>query len=85
LIVPTAARKPGVIGESVGAIGTALAQQRLRSILVYLNKPALRQPEAFIEAKDVLFDTNGNVGRASLGFIKEWMAAYTARLKLHAA
>ena len=40
-----------VIGASVGAIGTALAQQHLRNILAYLDVPTLGQPEAFIHAK----------------------------------
>lgn len=75
----------GVIGVSVGAIGTSLAQQHLRNILAYLDVPTLGQPEAFIQAKDDLFDANGNVGPASLDFMKAWMAAYTAWVKLHAA
>ena len=33
----------GVIGASVGAIGTALSQQHLRNILAYLNAPTLGQ------------------------------------------
>ncbi len=78
------ADKPaGVIGVSVGAIGTSLAQQHLRNILAYLNVPTLGQPEAFIQAKDDLFDTDGNVGPASLKFIQEWMTAYTAWVRLH--
>ncbi len=80
-----AGKPAGVIGVSVGAIGTALAQQHLRNILAYLNMPTLGQPEAFIHAKDDLFDADGNIGPASLGFIKEWMSAYTAWVKLHAA
>jgi chromate reductase len=78
------AHKPaGVIGVSVGAIGTSLAQQHLRNILAYLDVPTLGQPEAFIQAKDDLFDAGGDIGPASLEFIKKWMAAYTAWVKLH--
>src|SRR5690606_524371 len=44
------AGKPvGVIGASIGAIGTAMAQQHLRNILAYLDAPTLGQPEAFVE------------------------------------
>jgi chromate reductase len=51
------AEKPaGIIGVSVGAIGTAVAQQHLRTILAYLDMPTLGQPEAFLQAKDTLFD-----------------------------
>ena len=39
-----AGKPAGVIGVSVGAIGTALAQQHLRNILAYLDVPTLGQP-----------------------------------------
>ena len=38
-----AGKPAGVIGVSVGAIGTALAQQHLRNILAYLDVPTLGQ------------------------------------------
>jgi chromate reductase, NAD(P)H dehydrogenase (quinone) len=40
----------------VGAIGTAIAQQHLRDM------PTLGTPEAFIHAKDGLFDEAGKIG-----------------------
>ena len=46
-----AGKPAGVIGASVGAIGTAMAQQHLRNVLAYLDVPTLGQPEAFIQAK----------------------------------
>ncbi len=49
----------GVIGISVGAIGTAVAQQHLRNTLAYLDVPTLGQPEAFLTAKEGLFDASG--------------------------
>src|SRR5688572_2703050 len=39
-----AGKAAGVIGISVGAIGTALAQQHLRNILAYLDVAVLGQP-----------------------------------------
>lgn len=75
----------GVIGVSVGAIGTAMAQQHLRNILAYLDMPTLGQPEAFIQAKDGLFDEAGNIGPASLGFLQAWMDQYVAWVRKHAA
>ncbi|HCK81944.1 MAG TPA: NADPH-dependent FMN reductase [Candidatus Competibacteraceae bacterium] len=74
----------GVIGVSVGAIGTALAQQHLRNILAYLNMPTLGQPEAFIQAKDGLFDGAGNIGESSRKFLQDWMNQYVAWVKKHA-
>jgi chromate reductase, NAD(P)H dehydrogenase (quinone) len=75
----------GVLGASVGAIGTALAQQHLRNILAYLNVPTLGQPEAFIQAKDGLFDDAGNIGEGSRKFLQEWMDRYVAWVKTHNA
>ena len=75
----------GVIGASVGAIGTALAQQHLRNILAYLDVPTLGQPEAFIHAKDGLFDAHGGIGPGSLAFLQSWMDAYAAWVLTHPA
>lgn len=75
----------GVIGTSPGAIGTALAQQHLRNVLAYLDVPTLGQPEAFIQAKDGLFDEAGNIGPSSLKFLQTWMDLYVAWVKKHAA
>lgn len=78
------ARKPaGVIGVSVGAVGTAIAQQHLRNVLAYLDMPTLGQPEAFIQAKEGLFDDSGNVGAGSQKFLQGWMDRYTAWVKQH--
>ncbi len=73
----------GVIGVSVGPIGTALAQQHLRNVLAYLDVPVLGQPEAFIHAKDGLFDEAGNIGEASKKFMQGWMDAYAAFVQKH--
>jgi chromate reductase len=75
----------GVLGASVGAVGTALAQQHLRNILAYLNVPTLGQPEAFIHAKEGFFDANGHIGAASLAFVQGWMDHYAAWVRMHLA
>jgi chromate reductase len=75
----------GVLGVSVGAIGAAMAQQHLRNMLAYLDVPTLGQPEAFIQAKEGLFDTSGNIGADSRKFLQEWMDRYVAWVKKHAA
>lgn len=75
----------GVIGISVGAIGTALAQQHLRNILAYLDVPTLGQPEVFIQAKDGLFGADGSIGVASRQYLQAWMDRYVAWVKQHAA
>ena len=79
------AGKPvGVLGVSVGAIGTAMAQQHLRNVLAYLDMPTLAQPEAFIHAKEGLFDATGKLGTDSQKFLQAWMDRYVAWVKKHA-
>ena len=73
----------GVLGASVGAIGTSMAQQHLRNVLAYLDVPTLGQPEAFIYAKDGLFDEAGNIGADSRKFLQDWMDHYVAWVKKH--
>jgi len=80
-----AGKPAGVLGVSVGAIGTALAQQHLRNILAYLDVPTLGQPETFIQAKDGLFDDAGNFGAGSRKFLQTWMDHYVGWVKRHAA
>jgi len=76
-----AGKPAGVMGVSVGAIGTAMSQQHLRNVLAYLNVPTLGQPEAFIHAKDGLFDENGNIGADSKKFLQNWMDQYVSWVK----
>jgi len=80
-----AGKPAGVIGISVGAIGTAVAQQHLRNVLAYLDVPTLGQPEAFIQVKDGLFDEAGNIGVDSKKFLQKWMDQYVAWVKKHVA
>ena len=79
-----AGKPAGVLGASVGAIGTAMAQQHLRNVLAYLDMPTLGQPEAFIHAKEGLFDADGGIGADSRAFLQGWMNQYVAWVKKHA-
>ena len=78
-----AGKPAGVLGVSVGATGTCMAQQHLRNILAYLDVSTLGQPEAFIHAKDGLFDEAGNIGEGSKKFLQGWMDQYVAWIKSH--
>ena len=81
-----AGKPAGVVGASVGATGTSMAQQHLRNILAYLDMPTLGQPEVFIHVKDGLFDEGGNLANAeSKAFLQGWMDRYVAWVKKHAA
>ena len=80
-----AGKPAGVLGVSIGAAGSAMAQQHLRNVLAYLDMPTLGQPEVFIQHKEGLFGPDGKLGEASAKFVKGWMDAYLAFVKRHAA
>jgi chromate reductase len=81
-----AGKPAGVVGASVGAPGTSMAQQHLRNILAYLDMPTLGQPEVFIHVKDGLFDEGGKLANAeSKAFLQGWMDRYVEWVKKHAA
>jgi len=77
------AGKPGaVIGASVGATGTAQAQQHLRNVLAYLDVPLLGQPEVFIHFKDGLLDDQGHIGsEGTQKFLQGFVDHYVAWVK----
>lgn len=75
----------GVIGCSIGAIGTAVAQQHLRNSLAYLNMPTLGQPEVFLKVDDTFFDAQGDIANADTKkFLQRWMEQFVAWVKEHA-
>ena len=70
-------RKPSaVIGASSGAIGTAVAQQQLRSILSFCDAPQMNAPEAYIQMKPGLITDEGDVTVEST---REFLETYLAR------
>jgi len=79
-----AGKPAGVIGASIGSIGTALSQQHLRNVLAYLDMPTMGQPEAFVHVKDGLFDDNGDIGAGSREFLQKWINAFAAFVEQHA-
>ena len=73
------AGKPGgVIGVSIGAAGTSMAQQHLRNILAYLDVPLLGQPEAYLTAREGMFEADGSLASASRSHVQKWVDAYAA-------
>ena len=76
----------GVVGASIGAIGTAIAQQHLRNSLAYLNMPTLGQPEVFLQVDDAFFDRDGGFANAGTKkFLQGWMDRFVAWVKAHGA
>jgi chromate reductase, NAD(P)H dehydrogenase (quinone) len=74
------ARKPSaVIGTSPGAIGTAIAQQHLRSLLGYCNSPQMNSPEAYIRFTMGLITADGEVtNEGTRDFLREYMKEFHA-------
>ena len=72
------ARKPSaVIGASPGAIGTAVAQQHLRSLLSYCNSPQMNAPEAYIQFTPGLITDEGEVTVPSTEqFLRNYMGEF---------
>jgi chromate reductase len=56
-----AGKPSAVAGASPGKIGTALAQQSLRSVLGYLDSPQMTTPEAYIQVTPGLITDSGEV------------------------
>ena len=77
-----AGKPAGIIGASIGAIGTAIAQAHLRTVLGYVDMPLLGQPEVYIQVKDGFFDEAGNIANAETRkFLHGWMDKYVAWVK----
>jgi chromate reductase, NAD(P)H dehydrogenase (quinone) len=80
-----AGKPAGVLGISIGQIGTAVAQQHLRTMLAYLDMPTLGQPEVFLTAKDGFFGASGDIADAGARkHLQGWMDKYVALVKKHA-
>lgn len=69
-------RKPvGIIGTSPGAIGTAVGQQHLKTIMSFCNAPMMNEIEAYVQYKDGLVDDDDNV---TVDSTKEFLTTYMA-------
>lgn len=66
-----------VIGASPGKIGTAVAQQSLRSVLSFCNSPQMNAPEAYIQFVPGLFTPDGEVtDPTTQQFLTDFMADF---------
>ncbi len=70
--------KPGaVVSAAPGAIGGFGANHHLRQSLVFLNVPAMQQPEAYIGGADKLFGPDGKLTNATTReFLQKFMQAF---------
>ena len=71
-----------VVSGSPGAIGGFGANHHLRQSFVFLDMPAMQQPEAYVGGADKLFDAGGRLSNESTrGFLGKFMQAYAAWLE----
>ena len=74
-----AGKPAAILGASPGAIGTAVAQAHLRSVLGYLDVPTLGQPEMYIHFTQGLIDDEGTVANdGTRKFLQAFMDRYVA-------
>ncbi len=67
-----------IIGTSTGAIGTAVAQQSLRSILAFCNAPLMNTIEAYIQSTPGLITDDGQVTNDTTAeFLRNYMAEFS--------
>lgn len=71
-------RKPsGIIGTSPGAIGTAVGQQHLKSIMSFCNSPMMNAIEAYIHFTPNLISDDGEVNeKTTEDFLKNYMREF---------
>jgi chromate reductase len=72
--------KPGAVASaSPGSIGGFGANHHLRQSLVFLDVPAMAQPEVYLSGADKLFDANGKLAEdGTRKFLEGFMQAYAA-------
>jgi chromate reductase len=69
--------KPGaIISVTPGALGAFGANHHLRQSLVFLDVPALQQPEAYIAKVADLIDANGAPNEATRKFLQQFLQAF---------
>lgn len=75
----------GIMGASVGMLGTARSQYHLRQMFVFLNMFPLNQPEVMIANADQKFDKDGNLKdektAKKIQELLQALADWTRRLK----
>ena len=71
-------RKPSaIIGTSPGAIGTAVGQQHLKSILGFCNSPMMNAVDAYIQFTPDLISDEGKVSVESTEtFLRNYMSEF---------
>jgi chromate reductase len=76
---PFRAKPVGIVGASMGHLGTARAQYHLRQVFVYLDGRVMNVPEVMVGAAHTKFDSEGRLTDAATEeFLKKWLATFVA-------
>lgn len=68
----------GVVSVSPGASGGFGANHHLRQSLVFLNMPAMQQPEAYVGNAGKLFDGDNLTDDSTRAFLQKYIDAFAA-------
>ena len=75
-----------IVSVSPGSIGAFGANHHLRQSLVFLNMPAMQQPEAYIGGAVDLFDAEGKMSNESTReFLRKFVTAFDVWLRTNTA
>ena len=81
-----AGKPAAIVSVSPGAAGAFGANHHLRQSLVFLNMPAMQQPEAYIGGADKLFAEDGSISNPSTHeFLTKYLAAFEQWIARNAA
>ena len=71
-----------IVSVSPGTIGGFGANHHLRQSLVFLNMPAMQQPEAYIGGAAALFDAGGMISNESTReFLRKFMESFAVWIR----
>ena len=71
----------GVIGASIGPIGTAVGQQSLRAVLSFCNARQMTSPEAYVHYTPEVFADDGEVkDDSTAAFLRNYMQEFRDHL-----
>lgn len=73
-----------IVSVSPGVIGGFGANHHLRQSLVFLNMPAMQQPEAYVGSIGNQFDGDELTNESTKGFLQKFIDAYAAWVERHA-
>jgi len=74
----------GIVSASPGAMGGFGANHHLRQMLVFLNMPAMQQPEAYLSKIGDHFDGDNLTDDRTRAFLQNYIDAFAAWVERHA-